>query len=174
MRAASRRSASMSARTSAADMAAATQQTELLGSLEGAYRETLESLRNGDAVARLFARDASLWKDDPAHAAVIRNRLGWLDEPGRLRGRIAELQAFSADVRAAGFTRVLLLGMGGASLAPEVLKRCMTPGPGAPILDVLDATDPDAIRSAEAGARLDRTFFLVSSKSGTTLETLSQ
>jgi glucose-6-phosphate isomerase len=155
-------------------MAAATQQTELLGSLEGAYRETLESLRNGDAVARLFARDASLWKDDPAHAAVIRNRLGWLDEPGRLRGRIAELQAFSADVRAAGFTRVLLLGMGGSSLAPEVLKRCMTPGPGAPILDVLDATDPDAIRSAEAGARLDRTFFLVSSKSGTTLETLSQ
>jgi len=155
-------------------MAAATQQTELLGSLEGAYRETLESLRNGDAVARLFARDASLWKDDPAHAAVIRNRLGWLDEPGRLRGRIAELQAFSADVRAAGFTRVLLLGMGGSSLAPEVLKRCMTPGPGAPILDVLDATDPDAVRSAEAGARLDRTFFLVSSKSGTTLETLSQ
>ncbi|HET7497568.1 MAG TPA: transaldolase [Candidatus Eisenbacteria bacterium] len=155
-------------------MAATTQQTELLGSLEGAYRETLESLRNGDAVARLFARDASLWKDDPAHAAVIRNRLGWLDEPGRLRGRIAELQVFSADVRAASFTRVLLLGMGGSSLAPEVLKRCMTPGPGAPILDVLDATDPDAIRSAEAGARLDRTFFLVSSKSGTTLETLSQ
>lgn len=153
---------------------AGTAQTESFGSLEEAYRRTLESLRSSDAVARLFAHDATLWKDDPEHAAVIRNRLGWLDEPGRLRSRIAELTSFSGEVRAAGFTRVLLLGMGGSSLAPEVLKRCMTPGPGAPILDVLDSTDPDAIRAAEAGARLDRTFFLVASKSGATLETLSQ
>jgi glucose-6-phosphate isomerase len=155
-------------------MSGSSKQTEALGSLEGAYRETLESLRAADAAARLFAHDPSLWKDDPAHAAVIRNRLGWLDEPARLRGRIGELQAFSADVRGAGFTRVLLLGMGGSSLAPEVLKRCMTPGPGAPILDVLDSTDPEAIRDAESGARLDRTFFIVASKSGTTLETISQ
>jgi len=159
---------------SAASAAGRTLQREALGSLEGAYRDTLQSLRASDGVARLFARDAALWKSDPAHTAIIGNRLGWLDEPGRLRGRIAELRAFSAEVRGAGFTRVLLLGMGGSSLAPEVLKRCMTPGPGAPILDVLDSTDPSAIRNAEAGARLDRTFFIVASKSGSTLETLSQ
>ncbi|MGE5178829.1 MAG: hypothetical protein ACM3PF_07050 [Bacteroidota bacterium] len=155
-------------------MAGFSRQTESTGSLEGPFRETIEALGRAGAVARLADRDPSLWKDDPAHAAVIRNRLGWLDEPGRLRGRIGELQSFSAEVRAAGYTRVLLLGMGGSSLAPEVLKRCMTPGPGAPILDVLDSTDPDAIRAAEGSARLDRSFFLVASKSGTTLETLSQ
>jgi transaldolase/glucose-6-phosphate isomerase len=155
-------------------MAAFSRQTESPGSLEEPFRETLEALGRDGAVARLADRDPSLWKDDDAHAAVIRNRLGWLDEPGRLRGRIGELQSFSAEVRAAGFTRVLLLGMGGSSLAPEVLKRCMTPGPGAPILDVLDSTDPDAIRAAEGSARLDRSFFLVASKSGSTLETLSQ
>jgi glucose-6-phosphate isomerase len=149
-------------------------QSEFLGSLEGPYRQALESLVSSDAIARLAARDATLWKSDPAHAAVIGNRLGWLDLPAWLQERAGELTAFSADVRAAGFTRVLLLGMGGSSLAPEVLKRCMTAGPGAPILDVLDSTDPAAVRSAEGAARLDHTFFLVASKSGTTLETLSQ
>lgn len=155
-------------------MSSSTKQTESPGSLEDSYRETLESLRASDAIGRIVTRDPSLWKDDPAHARVIRNRLGWLDEPARLRGRIRELASFSAEVRAAGFTRVLLLGMGGSSLAPEVLKRCLLPGPGAPIVDVLDSTDPAAVRDAEGGARLDRTFFVVASKSGTTLETLAQ
>ena len=155
-------------------MNAPTRQTETFGALEDTYREALDTLVASDAVGRLAARDATLWKSDPAHLAVIQNRLGWLDLPGWLAKRAAELAAFSAEVREAGFTRVLLLGMGGSSLAPEVIKRCLTPGPGAPTLDVLDSTDPAAVRSAESGARLNRTLFLVASKSGTTLETLSQ
>lgn len=155
-------------------MPGSTKQTEFPGALADAFQETLGALSAAGAIGRLVTRDPTLWKDDPAHAATIRNRLGWLDEPGRIRGRIGDLSAFSTEVRVAGFTRVLLLGMGGSSLAPEVLKRCLLPGPGAPILDVLDSTDPAAVRDAEGGARLDRTFFIVASKSGTTLETLAQ
>ncbi|HEX7077067.1 MAG TPA: hypothetical protein VF363_01465 [Candidatus Eisenbacteria bacterium] len=149
-------------------------QVERVGGLEAPYRETLRALVDDDAVARLAARGPNLWKDDPAHAAVIRARLGWLDAPEWLRGRVGELTTFASDVRGAGFTRVLLLGMGGSSLAPEVLQRCLPAGPGAPALAVLDSTDPAAVANAEAIARLSRTFFLVSSKSGRTIETLSQ
>ncbi|HEY6572371.1 MAG TPA: transaldolase, partial [Candidatus Eisenbacteria bacterium] len=149
-------------------------QTEQPGSLAASYRDALERLASLNAAARLFDRDPSLWKDDPAHAAVIRNRLGWLDSPAWLQAHRDELRSFAASIRSEGFTRILLLGMGGSSLAPEVLQRTLRAGPGAPTLSVLDSTDPAALRSAEAGARLDRTFFLVSSKSGSTVETRSQ
>jgi len=149
-------------------------QTEHRGTLESATRDAIKHLVDEDVIARIAARGANLWKDDPAHAAIIRNRLGWLDSPAWLRSHIDELRQFSSEVRAEGFTHVLLLGMGGSSLAPEVLQRCLKAGPGAPTLDVLDATDPAAVRSAEAAAKLERTFFLVASKSGSTLETRSQ
>lgn len=149
-------------------------QTEQPGSLAASYRDALDRLVSQQAPARLFDRDPSLWKAEPAHAAVIRNRLGWLDSPAWLVARRDELRAFASGVRKEGFTRILLLGMGGSSLAPEVLQRSLRAGPGAPTLAVLDSTDPAAVRSAEGGARLDRTFFVVSSKSGTTVETRSQ
>ena len=149
-------------------------QTEHLGTLESATRDAIKRLVDEDVIARIAARSANVWKDDPAHAAIIRNRLGWLDAPAWLRAHADELRQFSSEVRAQGFTHVLLLGMGGSSLAPEVLHRCLRAGPGAPTLDVLDATDPAAVRSAQAAAKLERTFFIVASKSGSTLETRSQ
>lgn len=149
-------------------------QAERLGSLEPQVRAAEVELERTRAIARLNERDASLWKDDPAHVSVIRNRLGWLDAPQWLAGRIDELSGFAAEIRDAGFTRVLLLGMGGSSLAPEVFQIVSIAGPGAPTLDVLDSTDPATIEDVEAASRLDRTFFLVSSKSGKTIETLSQ
>jgi len=149
-------------------------QREFPASLERDYEAALSWLVQERAIERLRDRDPSLWKKDPNHQAVIRNRLGWLDAPGWLGDRIPELAAFAAEIRGAGFTRVLLLGMGGSSLAPEVFQRVCTPGPGAPTLDVLDSTDPSALVDAEAVVKLDRTFFLVSSKSGKTIETLSQ
>jgi len=149
-------------------------QTEQPGSLAASYRDALEQLASRNAAARLFDRDPALWSEDPAHAAVIANRLGWLDSPAWLHARREELRSFASSLRAEGFTRILLLGMGGSSLAPEVLQRTLRPGPGAPTLSVLDSTDPAAVRNAEAEARLDRTFFLVSSKSGSTIETRSQ
>src|SRR2546422_4184310 len=156
------------------NMSAPTSITEFPGRLETAYRAALESLARNDAIARLFRRDATLWKADPEHHKTILNRLGWLDSPRWLGARIDELTAFASEIRSEGFTRVLLLGMGGSSLAPEVLAEVMAPSPGAPTLEVLDSTDPGSIRTAETSHRLDRTFFLVSSKSGRTIETLSQ
>ena len=149
-------------------------QTEHLGALEEAARDARKRLTDEDVIARIAARGTNVWKDDPAHAAIIRNRLGWLDLPDWLRTHVEELRQFSAEVRGQGFTHILLLGMGGSSLAPEVLQRCLRAGPGAPTLDVLDATDPAAVETAGAAAKLERTFFLVASKSGSTLETRSQ
>src|SRR2546425_1951528 len=149
--------------------------SEFPGGLESAYRATLDGLVREDAVARLHRRDPTLWgKEDAKHRSIIQNRLGWLDSPRWLRDKIGELTSFASEIRSEGFTRVLLLGMGGSSLAPEVLSEIMSAAPGAPTLEVLDSTDPAAIRAAEASHRLDRTFFLVSSKSGRTIETLSQ
>ncbi|HET9951645.1 MAG TPA: hypothetical protein VFS09_07625 [Candidatus Eisenbacteria bacterium] len=152
-------------------------QTEHPGSLAAAYRDALDWLVSHDAPSRLFRRDHTLWKDDAshaAHAATIESRLGWIDAPAWLSARREELRAFAASLREEGFTRVLLLGMGGSSLAPEVLQRTLRPGPGAPTLAVLDTTDPAAVRHATGASKLERTFFLVSSKSGATIETLSQ
>jgi glucose-6-phosphate isomerase len=149
-------------------------QWEFPESLAPGYKVALEAMLRDRAVERLRRRDTTLWTEDPAVAAEIRGRLGWLDAPTWLRDRAPELRAFAAEVRAAGFTRVLLLGMGGSSLAADVLQLASVPGPGAPVLDVLDSTDPDTVANAEASSRLDHTFFLVSSKSGGTIETLSQ
>ncbi len=149
-------------------------QSETPASVETAYREALLALERGDAVSLLRSRNPALWKPDASQDKSISNRLGWIDAPQWLTERVPELNAFAADVRGAGFTRVLLLGMGGSSLAAEVFQQVCVAGPGAPALDVIDSTDPAAIAAAEAAGRLDHTFFLVSSKSGTTIETMSQ
>lgn len=150
------------------------QQSEHLGPLDRAFSAAIEELIGERAIRRLAERDPSLWGKDPARLAVARNRLGWVDAPAWLEPKLPDLRSFAAQVRDEGFTRVLLLGMGGSSLAPEVLQSVCTAGPGAPTLDVLDSTDPVAIQNIEEASRLDRTFFLVSSKSGTTIETRGQ
>jgi transaldolase/glucose-6-phosphate isomerase len=129
----------------------------------------------GERVAeRIWDRDANLWKrGDLAHAAVIHNRLGWLDVPVTMRARVGELTGFAAEVRQAGFTDAVLLGMGGSSLCPEVLRTSFGSTPGYPVLHVLDTTDPEAITALQKRLDLEHTLFLVASKSGTTLETSS-
>jgi transaldolase/glucose-6-phosphate isomerase len=123
---------------------------------------------------RIWNRDADLWKPgDAAHAAVIGNRLGWLDVPVAMRQRVGELTAFAAEVREAGYRDAVLLGMGGSSLCPEVLRTSFGSAPGFPVLHVLDTTDPVAITNLESRLDIRRTLFLVASKSGTTLETTS-
>jgi len=116
-----------------------------------------------DLVERVWARDASVWTD-----AGEDKWLGWLDEPKRTQERVAELHEFAAMARSQ-FETFVLLGMGGSSLAPEVLKRTF----GAKGLHVLDTTHPAMIRHAEQFLDLQKTMFVVSSKSGTTLETRS-
>lgn len=114
---------------------------------------------------RLWARDASLWTSSGEE-----RWLGWLDAPARMRGRIGALEAFAGSVDADGVLDVVLLGMGGSSLAPEVLRRAF----GAARFHVLDTTHPAPIRRLGEALDPERTLFLVASKSGTTLETRCQ
>ena len=114
-----------------------------------------------EVVERIWARDATVWT-----GADEARWLGWLDEPARMLERAAELAAFAEEARAE-FSHVVLFGMGGSSLAPEVLRRSF----GAESLHVLDTTHPQAIRDLEARLPLDETLFVSASKSGTTLET---
>jgi transaldolase / glucose-6-phosphate isomerase len=114
-------------------------------------------------VRGIWARDASIWTDSGEE-----QWLGWLDEPGRMRPRAAELVRFAEEV-SEDFDDCVLLGMGGSSLAPEVLRRTFD----ASSLHVLDTTHPQAIRALEAQLDLERTLFVSASKSGSTLETLS-
>src|SRR5205807_9747816 len=103
----------------------------------------------------------------------IANRLGWLTIAQRMLAQASELEGFAAEVRKEGVRDVVLLGMGGSSLAPEVLRRCFPPRPGYPTLHVLDSTDAATVRAVGEQIDLQRTLFLVSSKSGGTIEPLS-
>ncbi len=131
----------------------------------------LLSREGPERVRRLAARDPALWSTDPQARAEIAERLGWLESPQAMAAKAGELAAFADEVRRAGYTRVVLLGMGGSSLAPETFARTFGARAGYPTLTVLDSTDPAFIAEAERAAPLAKTFFLVSSKSGTTLET---
>ncbi|HVN63883.1 MAG TPA: hypothetical protein VMT58_04555, partial [Candidatus Binataceae bacterium] len=118
-------------------------------------------------------KDTSLWKKDPKHQAIISNALGWLSVPGLMAERAADLRTFADEVGMAGVRDVVLLGMGGSSLCPELFARTFPPAPGFPKLHVLDSTVPDAIMAVQRNIDLGHTLFIVSSKSGGTIETLS-
>jgi glucose-6-phosphate isomerase len=120
------------------------------------------------AAEALWRRDASAWSSDPATQQKIANRLGWLSAPARMADEIDRLHAFADAVKRDGFAHVVLLGMGGSSLAPEVLRAILHVSPGYPQLHMLDSTDPAAIRAAETPPK--RTLYLLASKSGTTIE----
>jgi transaldolase / glucose-6-phosphate isomerase len=116
-----------------------------------------------ELVERIWERDGTLWTGTDED-----KWLGWLDEPKRMQERAGEIVEFATEARKT-FETFVLLGMGGSSLAPEVLKRTF----GAKQLHVLDTTHPAMIRHAEKSLDLSKTMFIVSSKSGGTLETLS-
>lgn len=128
----------------------------------------LEQLEGGDVVRRIWARDPTVWSANP-DAPELRDRLGWLMVEAWLRGRLDDLVPFAAETRR-DFDRIVLLGMGGSSLAPDVVWRCFGRQSDGPTFDMLDSTHPDAV--ARVADRTDgRTLFIVSSKSGTTVET---
>src|SRR5262245_6171134 len=136
-----------------------------LGEYASPVQAALDAWRGGDPVRRLWRGDASLWT-----GADEARWLGWLHVVGRMRDEIPRLGKLAADVRAAGFAHVVLLGMGGSSLCPEVLRRTFGPVSGWPDLLVLDSTVPARVRSIDQRIDPARTLFVVSSKSGTTVE----
>ena len=120
------------------------------------------------AAAGLWQRDPSVWSADEAIQRTITNRLGWLIAPTLMADSLGRLQTFAASVKRDGFTDVVLLGMGGSGLAAEVLRAVLGVAPGWPRLHLLDSIDPAAIRAAATAP--ERTLYLLSSKSGTTIE----
>jgi len=144
------------------------------GTVAARYEKERTRLVESGFIKRLWARDARVLGDDDQRAAVIANRLGWLDSPAWLSERVSELQAFSAEVRGVGFQHVVLLGMGGSSLCPEVLSRAYGLPEYLNTFNILDATDPDTVARIEGEIELERTLFVVASKSGSTVETRSQ
>ena len=131
---------------------------------------TLDDLRRNHIVERVWQKDYTVWKPD---AAEIGNRLGWLDVAHEMRRRADELALFADEIRAAGFKHVVLLGMGGSSLCPEVFRATFGSRRGYPTLAVLDSTVPGWVRRVTQSIEPERTLFIVSSKSGGTIEVLS-
>ena len=120
--------------------------------------------------ASLWAKDASALAPASGAGACIGDKLGWLNAPNDMERELAGITVFAEQVRKAGFRRAVLLGMGGSALAAEVLARVFGPAAGWRNVFVLDCTDPAAVMAVETSIDLDRTLFLVASKSGTTPE----
>lgn len=137
--------------------------------LEGAVRARLVRLEEGRVLPRLWAGDVSVWADDPA-TPEIRDRLGWLTVGSLMAGKIGGLQQFAHDVHGS-YDRLVLLGMGGSSLAPEVLWRSFGRQRGHAAFRMLDSTHPAAVQDVLDEGELASTLFIVASKSGTTIET---
>lgn len=133
-----------------------------------ALEQAFSRLSRAAFAEALWSRRLDVWLDDPATRKVIANRLGWLGAVDFLTPHLPRLRDAAAAVRADGFTDIVLLGMGGSSLAPEVLRRVIGVAPGFPRFRVLDSVDPDAVREAlEAAAT---SLFVLASKSGSTIE----
>ncbi len=140
-----------------------------LGSYNPNYQSALGALTERDFLKRLWSKDAELWSNDPAHAEIIKRALGWLDIPQRMLDSVANLRTFAQEV-AAEFEHVVVLGMGGSSLAPDIMRETFGRVEGFPRLHVLDSTDPPQIRELEEAIDVERSLFIVASKSGTTTE----
>jgi transaldolase/glucose-6-phosphate isomerase len=139
-------------------------------SQESVLKEGLAELEKRDVVRRIWRKDASLWTNDPGEQKQIAGSLGWLTVVEMMHEHVHELLAFAEEVRSAGFKHIVLLGMGGSSLCPEVLRRSFGTPPDYPELLVLDSTVPAAISSIQNRIDVAKTLFVVSSKSGTTVE----
>src|SRR4051812_46874825 len=147
-------------------------ESNLPDDLEQAVRERIEEARREDVARRVWQKVPTLWGGD-ASTPELSDRLGWLTIADRLQDEVDDLRDFARSCINDGLTDALLLGMGGSSLAPEVFRQSFPTAGHHLRLHVLDSTDPAAVLEAERSIQLDKTLFIVSSKSGGTIETLS-
>ncbi|TAN34802.1 bifunctional transaldolase/phosoglucose isomerase [bacterium] len=142
-----------------------------LGELQPAVDAQLGKLQKEEAARRLWAKDSTLWSADPKKREEIRDRLGWLNVAEKMLEHGAEFRDLAKHGRT--YSDVVLLGMGGSSLCPDVLRHTFGAVKGHPQLHVLDTTDPATILGVRSKIRIQDTLFVVASKSGETTETLS-
>ncbi len=140
-----------------------------LGQYQQAVDAALEEMAREEIIDRIWKHDHTVWKPDPDE---ITNRLGWLHIASTMKEQVPRLGKLVEEARADGYTNVLLMGMGGSSLAPDVFSKIFADENGL-ALDVLDSTDPDAVLTHAEQIDLAQTLFIVASKSGSTAETLS-
>jgi glucose-6-phosphate isomerase len=138
------------------------------GSVAGAFDKTTARLAQLHFAEALWARDTEMWTTDVATQHKIAQRLGWLEAVEMSHEHVDRLRACADRVAADGFTDVVLLGMGGSSLAPEVLRQVIGVAPNRPRFQMLDSVDPDAVRRAMSRAKTS--LFVFASKSGGTIE----
>lgn len=141
-----------------------------LGKYENTVNRALQQFQKQKIASRLWQKDHTIWKDEPTE---ITNRLGWLSSADVSLEAAGEIESFVDQLRDEGFTHALLLGMGGSSLAPEVFRKTFGVREGYLDLSVLDSTDPAAVLDAFANSNPANTVYIVSTKSGGTVETLS-
>lgn len=141
------------------------------GPLRPAFEQACRRLEQNRFSDALWARRLDLWSADAAVQRKVSDRLGWLDAPTTMRTHVHRLRVFAESVRQTSFTDVILLGMGGSSLASEVMRAVIGIARGFPRFRVLDTVDPDAVRDAMAQAAT--TLFILASKSGSTIELIS-
>jgi transaldolase/glucose-6-phosphate isomerase len=144
-----------------------------LGPLRAGVEAMLDQLIRDDVVSRLWKRDVALWAPGGPGADEAARRQGWLTLPDAALSRVPDLRRMVDSVHGEGWTDVVLMGMGGSSLASDVIRRTLATQATGLRLHVLDTTDPDAVRWVTRRAPLRSTLFLVSSKSGTTAEPLA-
>ena len=130
-----------------------------------AVASALAGLEQRRVISRIWSGDHTVWKPDPTEIA---DRLEWLTVTDTMREQAPMLQAFANEIRDEGFKHCVLLGMGGSSLGPEVLRQTFGSAPGYPELIVLDSTVPAWVQSVAEAIDPAQTLFLVSSKSGST------
>ncbi len=133
--------------------------------LQSKYEQAAQAWEKNGNTRKLWSRDASLWTNDDEG-----DWLGWLDIVERQQKDLDTFRSLTDEMKSAGFTSALLLGMGGSSLCPEVLAITFGKQNGSPVLHILDSTDPAEIRDRQNAIDLAKTIFIVSSKSGSTLE----
>src|SRR3954452_468871 len=146
-------------------------QAQIPDDIEPRIVERVRRAMVDDVAHRIWKKDDTLW--GPAGQAEVSNRLGWLTIVDTMLEALDDLEGFAREIRDEGFHDVVLLGMGGSSLAPEVIRQSFGDREGWPTLHVLDSTDAGAIRTIRDRVDLEHTLFLVSTKSGGTIETLS-
>lgn len=144
-----------------------------VGSLQKQVDETLSQWDKEELAEKLWAGDCSIWKDDEQECGQIRQRLGWLQVVDTMTDEVSRLKDFAEEIRSLGYTRAVLLGMGGSSLAAEVFASCYGVADGYLDLLVLDTTIPRSIIETEWNLDLAHTLFIVASKSGGTIEVAS-
>jgi transaldolase/glucose-6-phosphate isomerase len=149
---------------------AANRHTSELGPYATQAQAEIDSLIKDNAAQKVWSKDASFWSSSADAQKIISNALGWLTVPKLMAERVDELTKFAEEIKNEGFTHVVVLGMGGSSLCPEVFSRTFGKRQGWPELHVVDSTVPATVRRIEKSLDLKKTLFIVSSKSGSTTE----